>query len=403
MEFKPSTRFPEILTDSLSILDFEKCLDFYVSIMEKWGDDVSTHMKVGEDGFALSSDKVTVRNLIIKSGGYEWLDYMSATYPSLFTITADFSKGQLRIRAKDKALLSELERLWRSSKGDVRASEELFELSLSTEAKKFILRCVNEEGSLIEAGQEKLPFDKSHVLLAHDKVGLQPIIRHFGQYLTRNQNEDGGWGYRVGEKSQVAPTASSLIFLIKSSLEKEFSSVVEKGATFLANEQNSDGSWVSNGTKGYCTAIAAIGISLSQKYPDRIAQSVPWIKEWISHAKPGDLDHTIFTLLGESSILDEGFMRSIAKRFVCYFEQHDESKYTLDVISLSTVLVSLSMIRKTRDEPLYKRAVQHLSTLRNKDGGWPPNKGSESSLSATILALSTIEQTKRSEISSPGN
>lgn len=84
-------------------------------------------------------------------------------------------------------------------------------------------------------------------------------------FLRAAQNQDGGWGYKIGGISFVEPTAAALFAL---SLDAQSQEHVQRGRALLKNLQRADGGWAIaalDDTSGWMTAWAVWALAESEK------------------------------------------------------------------------------------------------------------------------------------------
>jgi hypothetical protein len=98
------------------------------------------------------------------------------------------------------------------------------------------------------------------------------------EFLTRSQNADGGWGYRVGGMSFVEPTSAALVALSPQigptrvppnasnpSPGDQATSAERRGRDFLVRLQHADGGWgvsAVDDESGWMTAWAVLALTL---------------------------------------------------------------------------------------------------------------------------------------------
>ncbi|WP_026842895.1 prenyltransferase/squalene oxidase repeat-containing protein [Citrifermentans bremense] len=79
-------------------------------------------------------------------------------------------------------------------------------------------------------------------------------------YLTANQNPDGGWGFTKDDESSVFITAHVLSTLSLFKSQYIMDQQLKNAAIFLLSKQNPDGSFGSEGSTTYETALASIAL-----------------------------------------------------------------------------------------------------------------------------------------------
>ncbi len=77
-------------------------------------------------------------------------------------------------------------------------------------------------------------------------------------YLFSNQNEDGGWGGRQGEESNIFMTVMTIMTLQQFSQTTELANSIDKATGYLASKQNQDGGFGAGLSNVYDTALVYI-------------------------------------------------------------------------------------------------------------------------------------------------
>lgn len=98
------------------------------------------------------------------------------------------------------------------------------------------------------------------------------------EYLVSTQDESGGWGYRLGQRPVVEPTAAALLALRDASLAR---AAFQKGIAWLLECQNPDGGWgihEQDPESGWQTAWALLALRSSDRNADAIALGKQWLR-----------------------------------------------------------------------------------------------------------------------------
>jgi subtilase family serine protease len=100
--------------------------------------------------------------------------------------------------------------------------------------------------------------DTALALLALKRIDYPEhgIIAAAAEYLTENQNSDGGWGFTAGDESNVYMTAIVLNTLAQLDDTYTLHTAVNDGAAYLLANQNIDGGFGSSPSTVYETALA---------------------------------------------------------------------------------------------------------------------------------------------------
>jgi hypothetical protein len=200
--------------------------------------------------------------------------------------------------------------------------------------------------------------------------------RRARDFLTETQNNDGGWGYRVGNGSVTEPTALAVIV-------KPSQSAWEKGLTWLLRAQRDDGGWgISQTDDGsnwqtvwasWAALIAASGDSL---------QSARRGADWVLEMPVARVDDPITNrLLGIDSLLNG-------------WPWQPQGGTWVEPTALSLLLLLASGIT---DHPRVREGVAFLRDRTCSGGGWnvgaPFNFGKQMSPTphTTALALMALQ------------
>jgi len=92
-------------------------------------------------------------------------------------------------------------------------------------------------------------------------------------FLSRSQNPDGGWGYRVQGMSYVEPTAAAILVL-------EDSTAQRRALGFLLSIQHADGGWgiaALDPESGWMTAWAVLALARFSGLNDVVARGAQWL------------------------------------------------------------------------------------------------------------------------------
>lgn len=99
-------------------------------------------------------------------------------------------------------------------------------------------------------------------------------------FLTKAQNEDGGWGHSPGALSGVEPTAWALLALIAGADFPSHAGAIRRSADWLISTQLSDGSWAAfPGQKEGCwvTALGCLALRETEANPEPVSRAVKWL------------------------------------------------------------------------------------------------------------------------------
>ena len=378
----------------VSLLDFDRVIAVFRGIMSEWRDRVTTHLRVGEDSAALPEDVTHIRNIIERLGGFYELDYMAATVPNEFTVTADFSTGQFRFRSRSSELLTRLVESWERVRRELDISKDLLDLAIPREGKKFILSCVNEDGSLSESRGKAVTLHHAYVVPALKRLEMEPVARKFSDYLTRVQNKDGGWGFKPGDKSKILPTASASLVLmsVDSNIVSIRSESVKRGIDFLATRQNANGSWGSRSEeKGLASIIVVSVLRRSGEYDDLVTKSLAFIRKWLKKISLIDYDIIVLEILKEIAVIKSIVDKAIKRRYeklLASAEDYDAFLRKANIVNITTLANLMLLSGINTEDSRFRSALDVLLRNRNiNDWGWPLSQGGASELYPTILSL----------------
>jgi len=345
---------------------------------------------------ALPEDLTDLRDMIEELGGFHELDYISVVVLDEFTVVMDFSRGQIRIESKELDLLNSLVGLWKLICTLIDISGYLASLAIPIEGKRFILFCLNEDGSLSETPDGIVTLNYAYMIPVLEQLEMDYIIKRFAEFLIKIQNSDGGWGPEPGLESQILPTAGAVLVLTTTSAKTILNrnESIRRGVNFLLSKQNKDGSWAEGEERGMISAICYIALRKYEKYEEyeKLAtKSLPFIRKWISEFDPTKYDFIIIKALKEVNIIGNQDIKSIYERLWSKIVDYDYFLRTANVITITFLINLLLEIGVNPQDPKLRSAIDLLIRRRNSDGGWPINKGERSNLYPTILSLATFK------------
>ncbi len=237
---------------SIKVSDVETARDRVRSLMERnlkrIGKRTGWHQYIGEEKVG---DVATGQGILI-------MNYLDYCYPFLSDLFTTLRQGQL-YRAEDGldtggwALLSSKETptveatVW-AVLGLLAGGESAQTQSLQ-DGKAWLIRHQNEDGGW--GPRKAFPsrtyttFLACRCLDALENHGVKEQFAYYGnaiKWLLANQNEDGGWGESIGEKSSVVHTAYALIALNHLGMASA-SNQIRKGVRFLYAQWNEKNMW----------------------------------------------------------------------------------------------------------------------------------------------------------------
>jgi len=118
-----------------------------------------------------------------------------------------------------------------------------------------------------------------------------------GEEMLSLQNDDGGWGFRRGQKSAVEPTSWALLALCE--FDRYDAPWAQRATQFLVRTQLCDGSWpnvVGDKLGGWVTSLACLALAAANAWATEAGEGLKWlVSSW-----PGEggiwwrVRHTIF-------------------------------------------------------------------------------------------------------------
>jgi hypothetical protein len=382
-------------SDSLSLLDFARIIELIKQISKLEGHKVlKTHMHVGENGQAIPNSRQEVIAAIRKLGGFEELDYVSASVPERVVLNADFRNSKIIVRTRESNLLNQIKDQWGRLRDQISDSIELAPISLSLDARRFILRCIDKDGTVNETSNNKLLVSNHYVIAGLRELGLSRVHRLIASRLTKLQNNDGGWSDIGKGKSDLRATASAVLALVSLS-EVEYPSQLKSSLT--------------NGL-----AFITNGRSLIEMHPHTLEDKVATLLTALSFASTGNnvidstlvnvvgkviedsinlLDPVLISLLLEYQLLNDDMIVKLRNQLVHrgFPIEKDESINSL-ATRLSLLALAEKHTRESVNELTGQSVIQHLVRTHNIDGGWPANHVDSSSFSTTLNVLVALNQ-----------
>jgi hypothetical protein len=99
-------------------------------------------------------------------------------------------------------------------------------------------------------------------------------------YLLGAQNEDGGWGFRLGSTSRAEPTAWALVALLESASTEAREQAASRAFHFLGAAQLADGSWPSSPELlegSWVTSIVCLALLGRKEFSGQVARGIVWL------------------------------------------------------------------------------------------------------------------------------
>lgn len=375
----------------LSLLDIDRVLGFYAEIVQKFKG-VRIYLRMDKGGFELKDVSARARSMINRLGGFSELNYIEASADN-FLITAEFSSGELKISSKNKRITGELSQLWGTYITKIPTSSErnILRVSLLTEAKRFMLNCLKEDGRLSKSPEENIFLNHDYLVPKLKELGMGFIVNRYAEFLLNIQNVDGGWGSEPGLESAILPTASTALILITAGYWKEAKSAID---FILSRYQQNTHMWPSpEELKPLTTALCAL--TLYRFYGKRnkmIKDSVASVKkELIEKGGKSEDDYIAALLLKES----KARIRKLLYNFHDHLPDQDEKggfpKGMPDIITTVIAINVLLDVGVKKSDERIRGAINFLINSRSLNGGWP-SEMNFNSIYNTILTLLTLKR-----------
>ena len=175
-------------------------------------------------------------------------------------------------------------------------------------------------------------------------------IEKAASYITKHQNDDGGWPLTPGGESDVEVTAFAMQALMLKGWGSG-SSVIRRGVSYLIKHQKSDGSW--NGNAAH-TIFAAIALKQAEavEYWQAQFNGLKWLEE--AQRESGSWGREI--------------------------RQPGNPLYT------GAVLTGLGLLDFDRESELVTKAADWLASRINYDGGWSMEPGMRARSSVMVTS-----------------
>lgn len=372
--------------EKISLVDFDRVINFFGKLRDEWKNELSTHMKISNIGVGIPQSVSVVREIIDDIGNFYELSHAEAYVPNHFAVTADFKHGTLLIRCKDAVILEHICNLWQETVEKVEISRDLLKMAIPLESLRFVFSCLDPEGRLSETPQDGLVIERCYYLQYMKEIEMSHILSRFASFLKENQNSDGGWNLFPDHRSTVLPTANALLILTSAGEFDPVSSTVR----FLTSKRKEDAFWNQAGyPKTVVTAIVSLSLIKSQIYDESMIHSLLKISKILLEESQGiENDAIIIDALKQAKVnldnLNAIFKRRIENQ---YFESISTPEQAISALIISHAC------GKSKSDLEVRKIIDRLIKLRNPDGGWPSsNQNKSSSLYTTIAAVVALNR-----------
>jgi prenyltransferase beta subunit len=282
-------------------------------------------------------------------------------------------------------LKEKLIEFWKSSQSVKEFPKKLIDLALFSEAKKFLISCIDEDGAIHESDGELLPLDKGYMLIGVKGIRLNEILNVFKNYLIKTQNkDDGGWGDHYSDESDIIATINAILILKNLDEQNEIiNKSVEKGLSYINKEMEQILSLHRRFNKEFGNILYSVLLRTINK-DSIIPSKVQVVKRWMSK-NISELDPILLRLLIDSNIIKESDLKSLYRKISTIVDRN--RKKNINIRTLTTQLALLITISSKKNMVDVKNMVDYIITLRNSDGGWPIALDDHSSFTTTVCVL----------------
>jgi len=372
-------------SEKISLVDFDRVIDFLRKLLEKWKNEPSTRMRISEIGVGVPQSASVAREIINDVGSFYELSYAAAYLPNRFSVNADFRHGKLLIKSKDKVIFESIWKLWQETVEDIKISRYLLKIAIQSEGPRFIFSCLDSEGKLSETPENGLMMERCYYLQYMKEVEMSHFLSRFASFLKENQNSDGGWNLSQDHKSTVLSTANALLVLTSVGEFDSASSAIK----FLLSEREEDGFWSQTGySKAMVTAIVSLSLIRSEIADDSSKHILLKISKIFLEQNHGIENDAIIVDVLQQAKIDLSHLDMILKRIET---QNFENISTPEQVI--SALIILHACGKSKSDPDVKKIIDRLIKLRNPDGGWPSsNQNKRSSLYNTVAAMVALNR-----------
>jgi ribonuclease HI len=193
------------------------------------------------------------------------------------------------------------------------------------------------------------------LLLSIEQEKYSSLLRDASRYLSKQQNEDGGWGEGT---SKVDSTAAVLLLLSNGNPPKDLNSNIQKGISYLASSANSEECW-----------------GISKDSPCSVIYTAKAL-------------YTLQTLNSDSAVVSKSlnYLLNYQNDEEGYWGQEDQSDA---IYATGITLKTVARISNSSTNRISK-AVRFLLDNQNSDGGWGWTSKSNSEVEPTAVVLDAL-------------
>ena len=199
------------------------------------------------------------------------------------------------------------------------------------------------------------------------------------------KSQPGGWAWidKQGGVPDGDDTSGALIAIKRlAGNPHEYSKQAILGIKWLMGIQNNDG-----GFPTFCRGWGSLPFDAS--CPDITAHAIRAFAEW-KDMLPGDFRKKIGHATSKALRYLEKNQRKDGSWLPLWFGNENDKNHLNPVYGTSQVLIALAKIKNTLNQNLNHMAeagLEFLQSAQNADGGWGGNKGVQSSIEETSLAI----------------
>lgn len=376
-------------SEKISLVDFDRVIDFFGKLLDEWKDGPSTHMRVANIGVGVPRSASVAREIINEIGSFYELAYAAVYFPKNFSVTADFRHGELSIRCKHTDILESIWKLWEETVRNVEISHDLLKIAIPLESSRFVFSCLNANGRLSDTPEDGLVLERCYYLQYMNEIDMSHILSRFASFLKENQNFDSGWTSEArlspDRRSGVLPTANALLILNSAGEVEPRSSAAE----FLTSRREEQAFWEQREyPKMLVTAIVSLSLIKTGIYDKDIRRILRKIGKLFLEQSQGIKNDAILIDVLKKAGINLGDFDLVVERM----EKRNFEDIATPEQAVSALIV-FHACGKTKTDHKVKRILDRIIELRNPDGGWPSfEKDERSSLYTTIAALVALKR-----------
>ena len=357
---------------------------YFKKIDNKFGPNIHYHLKSNEESFDFKSNLeglVEKVNSINKNGH---ITYISAFLKEKFFMKASFIKNTLKLRAEDKKLFEELNKLWEQTEFTTDLNKDFIINSVISEGKNFLLALYQKIKQHIDNIEEKYT-DKLLTLKYLPEIDLQIILKYYVKALKKRTLKVKGQNYY--------PLLARLFLcsLINSN------GYLEQGIKIILENRDNKGLLKSSKRIELCNAIMVLILYQNGFYDELVENSINYLKKSL---EKGNLDIiTEFSTLESLQLINKVNKKIVDNVYQKYIKVYDVERLEIKekhnlfflnyLLKLILLKINFSGINKVNLKTI-NDIIEFIILQRNLDCGWGISKKGPSDFFLTILILHNL-------------